>query len=267
MPSPSQNFTRRVYHGDRGHPYRDDPAVAAIEALALYTAAVAVFVLVGAVLGPGLSTLAAAQVIGLAGPPVAWAIARGDAVTRLGLAAPPARAVIGALLIGATFWYVNGWITAPLVERLDDGGLRRFAAELSGPPFALQLLLVAALPAICEELLNRGLLARALRPALGRVLAVLISAALFAALHMSPARFPPMLLFGAVLATLTLAADSLWPAVVAHVVNNAIALAISDRQLPSLAAWLEAHELGALAVAGLASAAGIVIALAPRRAT
>jgi membrane protease YdiL (CAAX protease family) len=266
MPSPSQNFTRRVYHEGGEHPYRDDPPVAALEAVAIYTGAVACFILVGALVGPGLPTLAIAQVAGLAAPTIAWAVYRGDAIARLGLGAPPARAVIGALLVGATFWYVNERIAEPIVRALGDRELARLEGELTGPPLALQLAVVALLPALCEELLTRGVLARALRPALGRVLAVVVSAALFAALHMSLVRLAPTFLLGAVLAAITLAADSVWPAVLAHATNNAIAIVIASGSAPSAAAWIGAHPWIALSVASTTSLAGIVIALAPRRA-
>jgi membrane protease YdiL (CAAX protease family) len=266
MPSPSQNLTRRVYHGDRDHPYRGDPPVAALEALALYTGAVAMFILVGALVGPGLATLAIAQLAGLAAPAIAWAVYRGDAVARLGLRAPPPRAVIGALLVGATFWYVNERIAEPIVRALGDRELRRLAGELTGPPLVAQLAVVALVPAICEELLTRGVLARALRPQLGRVLAVAVSALLFAAFHLSLVRFAPTFLLGAVLASITIAADSVWPAVLAHFTNNALAIALSTGALPEAAAWIDQHPDLTLAVAATASAAGIVIAIAPRRA-
>jgi len=110
------------------------------------------------------------------------------------------------------------------------------------------------------------MLARALRPALGRALAIGVSALLFAGFHLSVVRFVPTMLLGAVLASITLACDSVWPAMLAHLLNNAIALAIDGGALTPIASFVGAHPDQALAASALVSSTGLVIALAPRRA-
>jgi membrane protease YdiL (CAAX protease family) len=125
---------------------------------------------------------------------------------------------------------------------------------------------LALLPAVCEELVFRGVLARGVRPAAGRAIAIGASAIAFGAYHLQLSRLVPLSLFGALLAALAIASDSIWPAVVAHFLNNAIAIAISTGYLDPIAAIVSAHPDLALAASLAVTVAGLVIALAPRRA-
>ncbi len=279
MPSPSQNFTTRVYHGARGtrptdpreprEPDRADPQLAALEGLAVFMAAAALFVLLGALAGPGLGSLAIAQIGGLAGVPIAWAFLRNDPRARLGLAAPPRRVLVGAALLGVSIWYVDIRLAEPFLRAVTTPAathdeLAHLAATFAAPSFVLRLGVVALLPALCEELATRGVLARALRPGLGRIAAVVISALCFATFHLSIVRFVPTLALGVVLASLTLAADSIWPAVLAHFLNNAIALAVVDGELAPITSMVSNHPDIALIASAVLSVAGLVIGLAPR---
>jgi membrane protease YdiL (CAAX protease family) len=257
MTSPSQNLTSGLYH---------EPAAAALEALAVFVAAAAAFFAIGAALGPGLGTLAAAQLGGLGGVSVGWALWRGRPAVRLGLRAPPVRAVAGAALIGLSGWYLNLRLAEPIARLVDHGELAHLAQVFGGgPSLATQLLVVALVPALCEELAARAVLTRGLRPAVGRTLACLLSALAFASFHLSLVRLVPTFLLGVVLAALTLAADSIWPAVLVHFLNNAMVVLLIDGQLGGLGRALAAHPAAAL-VCGIAIfAGGLVVGLTARR--
>lgn len=86
----------------------------------------------------------------------------------------------------------------------------------------LQLLCLAVLPGICEELLCRGTLLTGIGRSLGRGWAVLLSALLFALLHQSPLRLVPQAVLGVGLALLTLRSGSLVPPMVVHAGHNAL---------------------------------------------
>lgn len=89
----------------------------------------------------------------------------------------------------------------------------------------LPLLAGAALsPALAEELLFRGLLLTALQRRFGRVDAAVLGGAMFSAIHLSVAQFAPLTALGAACGLLTIAADSVWPAVVLHAVYNSCGL-------------------------------------------
>jgi sodium transport system permease protein len=91
--------------------------------------------------------------------------------------------------------------------------------DLGGLP--LLLLCVAVVPAVCEELLCRGTLLAGLRRSLGDPSAIVISAFLFAVLHMSPFRFLPQFTLGLALAWLVVRSGSIIPAMLLHAGHNA----------------------------------------------
>lgn len=74
---------------------------------------------------------------------------------------------------------------------------------------------------MAEELLYRGFLLSAVSQRFGRVDAIAIAAALFAAAHLSVPQFFAFCLLGGACGALTMAADSVLPAVVAHAAYNA----------------------------------------------
>lgn len=90
---------------------------------------------------------------------------------------------------------------------------------------AATLILVALLPAIAEEYVFRGCVARAFARK-GYVFAVFMSALLFAIMHGSPLQLVHQFLIGVVCAVLFFATRSLWPPIILHFLNNAIALVL-----------------------------------------
>ena len=254
MARPSQNFTPPVYHA---------PAFDAVAAVGVATGAVAAFILAAAALPVGLPALAVAQIIGLAGVPITAALVLRRPLTSLGLGRPRPGAMLGAALFGATFWYVNLALWSPLIHVLDQSELPALERRLlGGASLPWRLLVIALVPAVCEELTMRGALARSLQP-LGARLAVVISAAAFAAFHMSLLRLGPTFALGLVLGAFTVRTGTIWPAVIAHLLNNAIALLVADEALPVVATITASHPW--LSLVGAALLAGGGIALATRR--
>lgn len=86
---------------------------------------------------------------------------------------------------------------------------------------ALALLLVAALPALAEELFFRGAMLTLLkRLSRSWTVAIVLSACAFSAAHFDAAGFLARLLMGVLLALLFVRSRSIWPAVAFHAVNN-----------------------------------------------
>jgi membrane protease YdiL (CAAX protease family) len=77
---------------------------------------------------------------------------------------------------------------------------------------------------IVEEFLFRGLLYPLLRGRMKVVVAVAVSALLFALLHFIPPLIPALLMMGIVLAILVERYNSIVPAIVVHALNNGAAL-------------------------------------------
>jgi len=101
-------------------------------------------------------------------------------------------------------------------------GLEEMVRASGAADLLLVLLLAAALPALAEELLFRGLLLWALAGRFRPAMAILIQAFLFGLAHLHPARLLPMLLLGIFLGWAVLRAGTVWVGVAGHFVFNAL---------------------------------------------
>ena len=109
-----------------------------------------------------------------------------------------------------------------------------FFAELSDKKEELStlgiMLALVIVPAVCEELLFRGVLLAEYR-ALGEGNAVVISAICFAMLHFSVTGFPIYLFSGLLLGVIAASSRSVLPSILLHLLINALSLYTSDQFL------------------------------------
>lgn len=127
-----------------------------------------------------------------------------------------------ALLVGIGLAeFVNTWVFP-----VPDEVLEAFGQALAGPELPLwQLILfLAVMPGIFEELAFRGVLLHGLRKRMGPWATALAVGAVFGFFHVSLFRILPTAWLGVILAGVVLLSGSIWPAVVWHALNNAIAL-------------------------------------------
>lgn len=175
---------------------------------------------------------------------------------------------LGVGLGGALFLAAGGLmaVTTLLLPRsvVDAFDL---AQIFKGPPWErAAVTLAAALAApFAEEAAFRGYVQSSLRTWMRPWPAISLGAFLFAAMHLDPVRFPAVLLLGIAFGWLTWRTGSLWPAVAAHAVNNALGswFALSGAADPTEQASLPA----ALVVLVLGGALAVPIAAAVLRAT
>ena len=85
--------------------------------------------------------------------------------------------------------------------------------------YALSVLFVCILPALCEELLFRGVMFKPLT-AKGKVFAVLVSGALFALFHMNPEQTVYQFILGCVLSLIVLKTGTISMSILVHFLNN-----------------------------------------------
>ena len=100
----------------------------------------------------------------------------------------------------------------------------RFLNTSSVGMMLVNLLVMALLPAVCEEMMFRGWLQRVLGKSVNYHTAIWVSAFVFSAIHFQFYGFIPRMLIGAALGYLYYYTGSLWAPIVAHFTNNAAAV-------------------------------------------
>ncbi|MEM1128361.1 MAG: CPBP family intramembrane glutamic endopeptidase [Bacteroidota bacterium] len=88
------------------------------------------------------------------------------------------------------------------------------------------LFVLAITPGLCEEVLFRGYIQRLSERSLGILGGILFSGIIFGLYHLRISQALPLSALGIYLAYLTWRSGSLWPAIVVHIMNNAIALGV-----------------------------------------
>ena len=97
--------------------------------------------------------------------------------------------------------------------------------------FLLNLLMIAILPAIGEELLFRGLLQRLFHDWLGNIhIAIILAGLLFGAMHLQFYGILPRTVLGILFGYLFFWSGSLWIPIFTHFLNNAVAVTVSFLQ-------------------------------------
>jgi membrane protease YdiL (CAAX protease family) len=143
----------------------------------------------------------------------------------------------GYLFAGSVVSLMHRLLPARVVETFDP--VRLFEGPRSHQ-IALAVVATVIAPA-CEEIAFRGYVQTTLGVRRRPAFAIAGAAVLFGLLHMNPVLFPALVALGALFGWLAWRAGSVWPAVVAHAVNNGItsALVLSGPPTPPEAppAW------------------------------
>jgi len=240
-PSPSEERTTSLYHA---------PSV--MQAVLLVVGAIACLLaaaIAGASGGLDPVVLIGVGELGLAVVPVAYALRRRDAAA-VGLRPTSGRFVIAGAFVGSSLWALNAIVVDRFVS--PDPALERM---INDSPLPLVLGCAAVLPPIAEELVFRGVLARTLANRLPAAAAIVLSAAAFSLYHLNAAQAFPTFSLGLALGYIALRADSIVPTMIAHALNNAIAIV-----LPRIAPSLELPVIATSAVALALTAGGLVLA-------
>lgn len=127
-----------------------------------------------------------------------------------------------ALAFGLLFSlnWVNGWFVE-LLSLLGYTAPESALPSAAGAGFFGVLLVVAVLPALCEETIFRGIILDGVKD-IGTVAACLLGGLLFSVFHQSPTQTIYQFICGAAFTLLAIRADSIWPAILIHFVNNAV---------------------------------------------
>lgn len=153
----------------------------------------------------------------------------------------PAINLLGSIneLIPLSNWMVE-------MERNAEILTEEFLRTDSAGTFLINLLMIAILPAIGEEIIFRGILQKHLVSATRRRwVGILIAAALFSAFHLQFRGFIPRFALGIIFGYLYEWSRSLWLPILAHFTNNAIAT-IAYLLMGSKISGSKIEEIGSL---------------------
>lgn len=191
--------------------------------------------------------------------PAVWIAAtrRPRPLAAIGLRGARPRYFAAAAAIGATAWYVNASLVALLP--LPPQHAKALEALVAQPPLAYAVVAFALVPALCEEVAFRGVLARSLGRHLTVLAAAATSALVFALYHHSLVQTVPTFSIGLLLAVVAIRADSAAPTILGHALNNAIVVLLSRGELPGLSDALGAHPILALVGCAAVTAGGVIV--------
>ena len=127
--------------------------------------------------------------------------------------------------------YVGQLVSFFMGTAFSEAGIDLYAnSEIAASPdvvlMIIQIVTIAALPAILEELLTRHIILTELSR-YGRGFAIMISALLFSLMHMNPVQIPFAFIAGLAMAYTTVATGSVMPSCLLHFVNNSISIVLT----------------------------------------
>ena len=148
----------------------------------------------------------------------------------LGMRAPshwatlPAAVLLAASLHPAVQWLGFGIEAVyPKSQALRDA-LATLGSAMEGTPAWQLVLLLALLPAVCEELAFRGFVLNGLRRSGHKWGAILVTSALFGVVHMLLQQSLSAFLIGIVIGYVAVKTNSIWPAMLFHFTHNSLAV-------------------------------------------
>jgi sodium transport system permease protein len=157
--------------------------------------------------------------------------------------APPVAFLAGALIIlgGLPIGWVIAWVQTFFIDLPEEmlAGLQVLLTADDAGRVAWLLFLVALTPALCEEIVFRGILLQGFLRRTSMHLAIFASSAVFGLFHLSfetVIRLLPTMFLGLLLAIVAARTASIFPSMLMHFVNNATAVLLISR--PELQRYL-----------------------------
>ncbi len=189
--------------------------------------------------------------------------------TAFSLGRPSWRCVLAAVCFGCSTWILAiAWAAIqerflPLPGELKEAA-QPFGDELARLPVLTVVFFFALFPAFCEELFFRGYALSGLRRTLGALGAVVVVSLAFGVAHYSVHRLIITAALGGLLGLLVVRGNSLWPAMLAHMMHNALILLVTRPELQSgleRLGFLDGAPENALPPAPWLIGAGLAVAL------
>ena len=200
----------------------------------------------------GLAGVFGTQLILLIVPLLVVLYTKKDICLTYGFKKTKAKSYIGALFMSVGMFFINIIISTGLIYLFPSSAENvnmTFDSIMSGN-FLSVFLVIAVAPAICEEMLFRGMIFHSMKNKYRITTAIAIVATLFGVYHMSLVKFIPTGLLGLVLCCVVYITDSIFPAMLMHFINNGLSVLISyyPEQMEKILPMFYKDTLGALDV-------------------
>jgi CAAX protease family protein len=127
--------------------------------------------------------------------------------------------LVGYFVLAALY----SWLASPPQDDLTQ----KLGADKSTVLAIVTGVFVIAVAPPVEEFFFRGFLYQAFRNRIGIAGGSILSGVIFGAIHTKPDYFVPLATLGTLLALLFEKTDSIWPCILVHAVNNALAFSVS----------------------------------------
>ncbi len=139
------------------------------------------------------------------------------------------RSYLGAFLTGIGFFCINMLIAAGLASLFPDSteNVNVAFASFEKSGFAALFLVIAIAPAICEEMLFRGMIFHSMKAHYRASTAIVVVAVLFGIYHMSLVKLIPTGLLGFVFCYVVYRTGSIFPGMLMHFINNAVSVLLT----------------------------------------
>ena len=176
----------------------------------------------------GLAGLFGTQLILLLVPLALVLYTKKDVRQTYGFTGTGAAGFLGGSLLITGLYPINSMLASGLTQLFPGsaGNVETVFSGILGDSALVSLLVIALAPAICEEMLFRGLILHALKTRYKIASAIFITAALFGFYHMSLVKFIPTGLLGLALCYVVWRTGSIYPAILMHFLNNAYSVII-----------------------------------------
>lgn len=191
----------------------------------------------------GLAGVFGTQMILLLVPLLLVVYTKRDIRQTYGFARTKAVNFLGGALVSVGMVLLNLVITAALMKLFPQSAdnVETLFTDLFESNVLAAFFVIAVTPAVCEEMLFRGVIMHSLKAKYRVPSAIAVTAVLFGLYHMSLVKFIPTGLIGLLLCLVAWKADSIYPAMLMHFINNAISVIVSyypeqvEKVLPVLA--------------------------------
>lgn len=150
---------------------------------------------------------------------------------------PSLRQTFGVFVLWSGSYVAVILVTLVIAYFFSEGLLKvsgRIQDTFTSVPIGIAFLIVAVMPAICEEALHRGLILSSLRPIGSKWTVVLIMGIIFGVFHLDPYRFVPTAFLGMVITYIMVETRNIVLPMLFHFINNGLTtfVAFANRSQP-----------------------------------